>query len=63
MIEPDPQLVDAYRWRFEAFGRAIRLQGVAAPEGDKPGGAEATRAMLDLALRRQIRFELMRAHS
>jgi hypothetical protein len=58
MIEPDPQLVDAYRRRIEAFRRAIRLQGVAAPEGDELGSVEATRAMIDLALGRQIGCEL-----
>ena len=26
------------------------MQGLAAPEGDEPGGTEATRAMIDLAL-------------
>jgi endonuclease YncB( thermonuclease family) len=31
---------------------------LAAPEGDEPGGIEATRAMIDLALGRQVRCEL-----
>jgi endonuclease YncB( thermonuclease family) len=30
---------------IEVGGLPIRLQGLAAPEGDKPGGEEATQAM------------------
>ena len=43
---------------IEVAGRAIRLNGLAAPEGDESGGSEATRAMIDLALGRQVQCEL-----
>lgn len=33
---------------FEVNGIAVRLQGVAAPEADEPGGKEATRFMREL---------------
>jgi micrococcal nuclease len=36
----------------------IRLNGLAAPEGDEPGGARATRAMLELVEGREVRCEL-----
>ena len=36
----------------------IRLNGLAAPEGDEPGGAEATEAMLELVQSRTLRCEL-----
>ena len=36
----------------------IRLNGLAAPEGDEPGGAEATRAMLELVQGRTLRCQL-----
>ena len=36
----------------------IRLNGLAAPEGDEPGGAEATGAMLELVQSRTLRCEL-----
>ena len=36
----------------------IRLNGLAAPEGDEPGGAAATRAMLELVQGRMLRCEL-----
>jgi micrococcal nuclease len=36
----------------------IRLNGLAAPEGDEPGGAEATQAMLELVQGRTLRCEL-----
>jgi endonuclease YncB( thermonuclease family) len=43
---------------IEVAGRAIRLNGLAAPEGDDPGGAEATRVMRKMVDGRQIRCEL-----
>jgi micrococcal nuclease len=36
----------------------IRLNGLAAPEGDEPGGAAAAHAMLDLVDGRELRCEL-----
>ena len=36
----------------------IRLNGLAAPEGDEPGGAAATQAMLELVDGRTLRCEL-----
>jgi endonuclease YncB( thermonuclease family) len=36
----------------------IRLNGLAAPEGDEPGGAAATQAMLELVQGRELRCEL-----
>jgi micrococcal nuclease len=36
----------------------IRLNGLAAPEGDEPGGAAATQAMLELVQGRTLRCEL-----
>jgi micrococcal nuclease len=39
-------------------GMPIRLNGLAAPEGDEPGGAEATNAMQQLVLGRELRCEL-----
>jgi endonuclease YncB( thermonuclease family) len=43
---------------IEVAGRAIRLNGLAAPEGDEPGGAEATAAMRQMVDGRQVRCEL-----
>ncbi len=37
---------------------AIRLQGIAAPEGNEPGGAIATDAMRDLVLGKDLRCDL-----
>jgi hypothetical protein len=37
---------------------AIRLNGLAAPEGDEPGGAVATQAMVELVQGRTLRCEL-----
>ncbi len=37
---------------------AIRLQGVAAPEGNEPGGAIATDAMRNLVLGKELRCDL-----
>jgi micrococcal nuclease len=36
----------------------IRLNGLAAPEGDEPGGEAATRAMVELVDGRTLRCEL-----
>jgi endonuclease YncB( thermonuclease family) len=36
----------------------IRLNGLAAPEGDEPGGAAATQTMLELVQGRTLRCEL-----
>jgi micrococcal nuclease len=36
----------------------IRLNGLAAPEGDEPGGAAATRAMVEMVEGRTLRCEL-----
>lgn len=36
----------------------IRLNGLAAPEGDEPGGATATHAMIELVRDRRLRCEL-----
>jgi micrococcal nuclease len=36
----------------------IRLNGLAAPEGDEPGGGAATQAMLELVQGRTLRCEL-----
>jgi micrococcal nuclease len=36
----------------------IRLNGLAAPEGDEPGGAAATQAMTELVQGRTLRCEL-----
>ena len=36
----------------------IRLNGLAAPEGDEPGGDAATQAMVELVLARTLRCEL-----
>jgi micrococcal nuclease len=36
----------------------IRLNGLAAPEGDEPGGAAATQAMIELVQGRSLRCEL-----
>jgi micrococcal nuclease len=38
--------------------KSIRLSGLAAPEGDKPGGADATQAMFELVQGRTLRCEL-----
>jgi len=38
---------------------AIRLQGIAAPEGNEPGGAIATDAMRDLVLGKELRCDLI----
>ena len=43
---------------LEVSGRAIRLQGLAAPEGDEPGGREATKAMRQMVDGRELRCEL-----
>jgi micrococcal nuclease len=43
---------------IEVGGLPIRLNGLAAPEGDEPGGAEATKAMRQLVLGRELRCEL-----
>jgi endonuclease YncB( thermonuclease family) len=43
---------------IEVGGLPIRLQGLAAPEGDEPGGEVATRAMRRLVGGRQVRCEL-----
>jgi endonuclease YncB( thermonuclease family) len=37
---------------------AIRLQGIAAPEGNEPGGDIATNAMRDLVLGKDLRCDL-----
>ncbi len=37
---------------------AVRLQGIAAPEGNEPGGDIATNAMRDLVLGKELRCEL-----
>ncbi len=37
---------------------AVRLQGIAAPEGNEPGGAIATNAMRDLVLGKELRCDL-----
>ncbi len=37
---------------------AMRLQGIAAPEGNEPGGAIATNAMRDLVLGKELRCDL-----
>lgn len=36
----------------------LRLNGLAAPEGDEPGGAAATRAMVEMVEGREVRCEL-----
>ena len=41
----------------------IRLNGLAAPEGDEPGGAAATEAMLELVQGRTLRCELDGEHT
>jgi endonuclease YncB( thermonuclease family) len=41
----------------------IRLNGLAAPEGDEPGGAAATRAMVELVQGRTLRCELDGDHA
>jgi micrococcal nuclease len=41
----------------------IRLNGLAAPEGDEPGGREATRAMVELVEGRRLRCELNGEHT
>jgi micrococcal nuclease len=40
---------------IEVGGLPIRLQGLAAPEGDEPGGDEATQAMQALVHGRELR--------
>lgn len=35
---------------IEVAGRAIRLEGMAAPEGDEPGGAEAQAAAVGVTI-------------
>ncbi len=37
---------------------ALRLQGIAAPEGNEPGGAATTDAMRDLVLGKDLRCDL-----
>jgi endonuclease YncB( thermonuclease family) len=43
---------------IEVGSMPIRLNGLAAPEGDEPGGAEATQVMLELVQGRTLRCEL-----
>lgn len=43
---------------IEVGGIPIRLNGLAAPEGDEPGGQTATQAMLELVEGRALRCEL-----
>ena len=43
---------------IEVGGLPIRLSGLAAPEGDEPGGAGASKAMEQLVLGRELRCEL-----
>jgi micrococcal nuclease len=43
---------------IEVGGMAIRLNGLAAPESGEPGGDEATAAMKELVLDREVRYEL-----
>jgi micrococcal nuclease len=43
---------------IEVGGLPIRLNGLAAPEGDEPGGDAATRAMIELVQDRNLRCEL-----
>jgi endonuclease YncB( thermonuclease family) len=37
---------------------AIRLQGLAAPEWNEPGGSQAREAMIELVYHRALRCEL-----
>ena len=43
---------------IEVGGLPIRLQGLAAPEGDEPGGDDATEAMRAMVQGRELRCEL-----
>ena len=43
---------------IEVGGLPIRLQGLAAPEGNEPGGDEASEAMRRMVLGRELRCEL-----
>jgi micrococcal nuclease len=43
---------------IEVGGLAVRLNGLAAPEGDEPGGTAATRAMRKMVEGRTLRCEL-----
>jgi micrococcal nuclease len=43
---------------IEVGGLAIRLNGLAAPESDEPGGDEATKAMRELVSGRTLRCVL-----
>ena len=43
---------------IELGSMAIRLNGLAAPEGDEPGGAAATKAMTELVRGHTLRCEL-----
>jgi micrococcal nuclease len=43
---------------IEVGGLPIRLQGLAAPEGNEPGGDEATQAMQALVYGRELRCDL-----
>ena len=43
---------------IEVGGLPIRLYGLAAPEGDEPGGNQATEAMRQMALGQALRCEL-----
>lgn len=43
---------------IEVGGLPIRLQGLAAPEGNEPGGAQATKAMRAMVQGRELRCEL-----
>ena len=48
---------------IEVAGLPIRLNGLAAPEHDEPGGPEATEAMRQLVADRQLRCELDGEHT
>jgi micrococcal nuclease len=43
---------------IELGSMAIRFEGIAAPEGSEPGGAEATEAIEALVLGKELRCEL-----
>jgi micrococcal nuclease len=43
---------------IEVGGLPIRLQGLAAPEGNEPGGDEATEAMVEMVLGRELSCDL-----
>lgn len=54
------RVVDGDTLHFDVAGRVVkvRLRGVAAPERDAPGGAEATRFVARLVRGREVRCEL-----